>query len=251
MIDAHIHFHKQPYTFEIIDKMVEVAISRGVDELWLLDHTHKFFEFSFLYEVGIRHKKTWEWYSNIKKISIKEFLNFINDVKKKTYPITLKFGLEVCYFHETEDLFREVIKKYPFDFLVGSVHYVNGMAYDIDESFWDGLDINEVYQEYYQEVEKLIKSQIFISLGHPDAIKRFEFYPSYDLKPTYEIIAKELVKNNMFTENNSGFLRYKFPYLGLNKEIYEVFKKYNVKMNKASDAHEYQNIGGHFEELDI
>ena len=50
MIDGHIHFEKQPYNLDTVNSMVEVALSKGINEIWLLDHTHKFKEFSFLYQ---------------------------------------------------------------------------------------------------------------------------------------------------------------------------------------------------------
>ena len=49
MIDGHIHFHDQPYSLSLIKKMIKVAQEKGIDELFLLDHTHKFYEFDFLY----------------------------------------------------------------------------------------------------------------------------------------------------------------------------------------------------------
>lgn len=40
MIDGHIHIEKQNYDLELINNMVKVAISKGLDELNILDHTH-------------------------------------------------------------------------------------------------------------------------------------------------------------------------------------------------------------------
>ena len=42
MIDGHIHFEKQPYTLEVVENMVKTAMEKEIDEIWLLDHTHKF-----------------------------------------------------------------------------------------------------------------------------------------------------------------------------------------------------------------
>ncbi len=62
MIDGHIHFHKQAYLLETVESMVKVAIEKGIDEIWLLDHTHKFKEFDFLYQ-NLKEDLTVKWYS--------------------------------------------------------------------------------------------------------------------------------------------------------------------------------------------
>ena len=33
MLDSHIHIEHQPYSLELIDNMVKVALSRNVDEI--------------------------------------------------------------------------------------------------------------------------------------------------------------------------------------------------------------------------
>ena len=64
MLDSHIHFDKQPYIMETINKMVDVAIKNNISELHLLDHTHKFIEFKPLYEPLMKNQLAWDWYQN-------------------------------------------------------------------------------------------------------------------------------------------------------------------------------------------
>lgn len=55
----------------------------------------------------------------------------------------MRFGLEVCYTPETESLLSSILEHYQFDFLIGSVHSVNGYLYDMDafskELLWDKM----------------------------------------------------------------------------------------------------------------
>ena len=249
MLDSHIHFEHQPYDLKLIDDMVNVALSKGIDELNLLDHTHKFKEFEFLYEPTKKDEKSYIWYKTHKTISIKEYIDFIHIVQKRKYPVKLNFGLEVCYFPETEDKLREELKKYDLDFLIGSVHFIDGFAFDIKKENWYGRDIDNLYKRYFKITELLIKSKIFTQLGHPDAIKIFSFFPSFDLHPYYEKIAKLLKEYNMMTENNSGFARHGFTNYGLNKDFFSILEKEGVRVNKSSDAHKYEDIGNKFDEL--
>ena len=250
MLDSHIHIEHQPYSLELIDNMVKVALSRNVDEINILDHTHKFREFEFLYEPTKEDPVSYIWYKNHKTISISEYLDFIKLVKSKVYPIKINFGLEVCYFEKTEDKLREELKKYDFDFLIGSVHFIDGFAFDIKKEYWEGRDVDYLYKRYFEITESLIKSKLFAQVGHPDAIKIFDFTPTFDLHPYYKKIAKTMKEYNIMTENNSGFLRYGFTNWGLNKDFFEILKINGVCVNKSSDAHKYEDIGNKFDELE-
>lgn len=249
MIDGHIHFHKQPYSLDVIDEMVSVAKEKGIDELYLLDHTHKFTEFMFLYE-KLTDKQSYDHYQNKKTISINEYLDFIKLVKSKSYPVKINFGLEVCYSKVTEDKLKEVLKQYKFDFLIGSVHFVDGVVIDMFPNMYDTYDVNIIYKDYFIEVMNSIKSKLFTFIGHPDLIKRWDIYPDYDLKPYFEQVASCFKEYNQETENNTGLLRYGYPYGGLIKEYEDILKKYGVRFHKSSDAHNACDIGRSFDTID-
>lgn len=244
MIDGHIHFHKQPYTLETIDLMVEEALKNGVTTLYLLDHTHKFYEFLFLYD-NLSGDETLGWFKKKIHMPIKEYLDFIELVKSKEYPVEIKFGLEVCYMYEFEDRLKEELAKYNFDFLIGSVHQINGIGYDLCVEIWDGQDTDLFYKEYYYKTKRLIESDLFDILGHPDCITAYEIYPSFPLRPYLEEIAKLLKKHNMKTENNT-------KRGGLKHEFLEILKEYNIPIHLSSDAHRYYEVGRDFKDyIDI
>ncbi len=250
MKDVHIHFHKQPYTIDVVQNIIEVGKKRGIDEFYLLDHTHKFQEFSFLYQLK-KDEFTFNHYKNKKYIPINEYLDFIDLVKRsgleEKYNVKLLFGLEVCYFKEFEKELKEELSKYKFDFLIGSVHHIDGFAFDLDKESWIGRDVDKLYDRYYSIMEDLIKSKLFNHLAHPDSIKIFDYFPSFSLTSRYEKIAKLLFEYHMTTENNSGFDRYGLTNIGLNDEFYDILVKNKVTIYKASDAHDYTYIGNKFE----
>lgn len=249
MIDSHIHVEFQPYTLETINNMVDNAIKNGVDEIWVVDHTHKFFEFNEIYEPLKKHPRSYERFLKKYRVSINDYLDFIEMVKKESFPVKIKFGLEVCYFKETEEQIKKLLEKYPFEIRIGSIHHVFNMPYDEVKEFWDDYTIDEMYHEYYKNNYELIKSNLFTHIGHPDAIKRYNHYPSYDLTEEYEKLADLLVEYNIPTENNSGFARYGFEVFGLNPKIKKVFGEKGVKILTSSDAHTADYIGYGFKEL--
>ena len=251
MIDGHIHFNKQPYTLEIVNEMVKTALSKGIDEIWLLDHTHKFKEFAFLYST-LRDDLTVAWYQKKSPIPIQEYFDFIKEVKSHEWPIKIKFGLEVCYFPEHEKQLKEVLNSLPtFDFLIGSVHFEFGSGIDIKKEICEKYDIIEFNKEYFKIEEQAIKSRLFTVIGHPDLIKLYSNISNTEIYlPMIEHLASTFEQYNQLTENNSGLVRHGFPYPGLSEQVIKVFKKHHVKFHRSSDAHEAKDIGRCFEELE-
>ena len=253
MIDGHIHIHRQPYSLELISNMVSIALEKEIDELYILDHTHKFKELNFLY-ASVKGSYSKEFFNRKleTQVSIFDYISFIKEVKKQSWPIKLNFGLEVCYFNEHQKEFEDYISSLPFkfDFLIGSIHFVDGMCIDLCKEIFLENDVDTIYKHYFLEMERMIKTKFYDVIAHPDCIKLFNFYPSFSLIPYYESLAKTLKEYQQRTENNSGLVRYGYPEAGLNKELLEIFKKYDVKFHRSSDAHVYTDIGRVFDLLE-
>ena len=54
---------------------------------------------------------------------------------------------------------------------------------------WNKFDVDDIYRDYYELIFSLVKSDLFTQLAHPDTIKMFNYYPTYDLTPTYHQLA--------------------------------------------------------------
>ncbi len=255
MIDGHIHLENGPLTVEYVLEFVEEARKKGIDTLQILDHTHRFKEFSFLYPAIIAGDKKQEaWLSNKLKDSMDDYVQLIEDVKKLDLDIEIRFGLEVCYRPDCKDQLREVLSHYSLDFIVGAIHSIDGLLYDMPfspEILWDKYPTNDIYQRYYALVLDLVESDLFTQLAHPDTIKLFtQYQPTYDLIPTYEELSKALIKHHMKAENNTGcHYRYNHPDVGLSDTLLQVFTKNNVPIITASDAHYPKHVGMCFDQI--
>ena len=181
------------------------------------------------------------------KDHVSDFVDLMKEIKELDLPVKVKYGLEVCYVPEYEDYIRNVLKKYHYDFIVGAIHSIDGKLYDMTfskEILWDKYDVNDIYKRYYELVFSLIKSDIFTQLAHPDTIKMFNYYPDYDLVPTYHKLADLLVEHHVKAENNTGcYYRYNHKDIGLSDELLKIFKEHGVEMITASDAHQPTHVG--------
>lgn len=255
MIDCHIHLERGPYTIEWLDKFVKTAVERGIDEIYLLEHSHRFNEFVPMYQTIVDYSPYQkEWFERKKNIdlSIQEYTAFIQQAKQISYPIKVKFGLEICYFEGYEHLIHDILSSYPFDFATGSVHWVDGFGFDHKKELWDNIDVDKLYIRYYEIMEKLIESGLFTGVAHPDSIKAFGHKPSFDLLDTYGKIADLLNKHNMYAEQSGGLhLNYSSDCeLGMNVRMLKVFKDKGVCILTASDAHRPEDVGANIKKLE-
>ena len=253
MIDGHIHIEYGAYTLEWIQEFVDKAVEMQLDEIWLLEHNYMFREFAPMYESVCAHSEfVNNWFQ--RKAGNKdyaEYLELIDKVREKEYPVKIKFGLEVCYFKDYEDLVVEQTKDKGFDFLLGSIHFVDNFAFDHTAELWEGIDVDKTYETYFEDSIALAKSQIFDGIGHPDAIKLFGHKPSYALTDYYERLAKALSDSNMYADQNSGVERrcHDTASLGMDAELIRALKRHNVKIITSSDAHKPEDVGYKIREL--
>ncbi|MCL2839809.1 MAG: PHP domain-containing protein [Defluviitaleaceae bacterium] len=260
MRDVHVHFlhgAKCGYSMEFFDSYVKKAVEMGLEEIYLLEHTHHFFEFEKIYTPCIEYNHTQrKWLTSDLRGTIEDYLHFIQSIKPLIgkLPIKINFGLEVCYIPETSGKLINILKQYCFDFLTGGIHSINGWVFDdpSQKELWHNVNVNNMYHRYYEIMFELCDSGLFTGLAHPDSIKCFGYNPTCDLTDQYHKLAIGLNKNNMYTENNGGLkLRYNPALeLGLNNNLLNILKQNNVKICTASDAHQINDIGAYIRELE-
>lgn len=258
LIDNHMHLEYGDLSLDYVLKFVEEAKRKGINEIGILDHSHRFIEFEEMYEPLKKYEVQKNWLEN-KKMKFKDHLidmiNLKNEVQKLDLPVKVRFGLEVCYTPEYKEFIKDVLKDYEFDFLVGAIHSIDGILYDMSfskELLWDKFDVNEIYQRYYELLIDMIDSKIFDQVAHPDTIKLFNYYPSYDLGETYNKLAKHIKEANMKAENNVGcYYRYNHRDLGLSEELLKCFILNDIEIITTSDAHKPEDVGSYIKEAQI
>lgn len=250
MIDGHMHLENGPLTKEYVLQFVEEAKNKGIKTIHILDHTHRFIEFEPIY-ADLREYEIQDKWLNNKAMKFKDhlitYIDLMKEIQTMDLDVEVKYGLEVCYTPHAEEYLREVLSQYKFDFLIGSIHSVDGILYDMGfskELLFDVYDIDYIYKRYYELICNVIESGLFTQIGHLDQIKLFNYYPTYDLKPTYQKIAELLNKYHVKAENNTGIhYRYGHKDIGLNDELLQVLKDNHVEMITSSDAHKPSDVG--------
>ena len=195
-----------------------------------------------------------DWLCRRMNDSIEPYLNFIETIQQTKFPIDVKFGLEVCYIPESENILENVLGEYNFDFLTGGVHWISGWGFDhpAQKELWRSVNVNEIYKRYYSIMCNLCESGLFTGLAHPDSIKCFDYIPDIDLTDLYNELSLCINKHGMYAENSGGLrLNYSDDLeLGLNKKLLSLFKDNDVSILTASDAHKQSDVGANIFELE-
>lgn len=256
MIDAHIHLETKEYTLAFLDAYIKQAQKMGINVIHVLEHTHHFKQWLPLYEDALKETpEAKAWLLKHEMIDIQKYYDFIELARKQSFPITVKFGLEVCYFPQKEAFIKEMLSDFPFDFAIGSVHYVFNRPYDLkgisEDILWNIYPVNTIYQQYYDLVIQSVTSDLFTQIGHPDTIKMFTAYqPDLDLVPIYHKLADALVEHQVIAENNVGcYYRYGHPDMGMSDTLLSILKEHHVMLTTSSDAHVAAHVGTHIADI--
>jgi histidinol-phosphatase (PHP family) len=251
MRDVHIHIERGPYTKEWITRFVSQAQKAGLDEIYLLEHSHRFEEFSPMYDsAGKFNDYQAAWLRKKGGLSILQYQQLIREMRECDFPVAIKWGLEICYFPDHERLVSDILNSFDFDFSVGSIHWIDGFGFDHKAEFWQGIDVDAAYHRYYALMMQLISSNLFSGVAHPDSIKCFHKYPQYDLTDTYAALADKLKKHKVYAEQSAGLaLNYGFEEMGMNANMRNVFIEKGVDIRFASDAHIPEDVGAYINDL--
>jgi len=254
MLDCHIHIERGEYSLDWINQFVQTAKEKGLDEIWLLEHCYRFREFVPMYDDVCEYSDYIDKWFHKKAgvLDLTDYLHLVEIVRLRKLGISIKFGLEVCYFKEFEEFVYSNTKDCGLDFMVGSVHFVDSFAYDHKAEHWDGVDVDNAYRRYFETSIDLANSGIYSGIAHPDCIKLFGHKPSFSLIGYYDQLASALAINNMYAEQSGGAYRRcpETAELGMDIDLIKSLKSHNVKIQTASDAHCPEDVGLYIVELE-
>ncbi|MBE6720100.1 MAG: histidinol phosphate phosphatase [Ruminococcaceae bacterium] len=246
MQDLHIHIERGPYEKQWIDRFVEQAVKMSIDEINLLEHTIRIKEFHPAFkearEYSLYQRR---WFDGKQKQAhtLDEYKRLIDSIRASDYPIKINFGLEVCWFEQHEEFLRSLLADNYFDYVLGSVHWIDNWTFNQRKYQWLGKDVNHIYKRYYEMSNSLVSSGIFDIIAHPDLVRCHSLYPDFDLADTYKELCRNAVKNNVMIEMNTS------KGAGINPQFLQIAKAEGVKFSLGSDAHRPEDVGRGIKEV--
>ncbi|MEK4463594.1 histidinol-phosphatase HisJ [Paenibacillus sp. FSL H8-0315] len=245
-IDYHTHHERCGHAVGKLEEYVQRGIELGLQQLGLSDH------------LPLIHVDPASYYPEM-AMPMAELPRYVEEclTLKERYRgvIDLRVGLEADYIEGYEEQIREILSPYPWDYLIGSVHFLG--EWDITDHRqvhgWEGKDALEVYRLYYDAVKKSALSGLYDIIGHMDVIKRFGYGPQTP-EGTAEVRALEL--ETLMVIADSG-IAMELNASGLTKPCAEMFPaehllqealKLGIPLTLGSDAHDPAKLGDGLQE---
>jgi len=231
-IDLHNHTTRCNHAKGSMENYIKRAIELGVDIYGFSEHAPMDFDQHY-------------------RLKFEEMNAYVLDVKhlKEKYQDDIKIllGYEVDYLKGHLD--NRVLDA-DVDYLIGSVHFLGEWGFDnpefIDE--YKNKNINDIWQEYFDSIEDMAKTEQFNIVGHLDLIKVFNFMPTKDIRLIASKALKTIKKSNMVIELNSAGLRKPVKEIYPSPLLLEMAYELDIPITFSSDAHAIGQIGYKYEE---
>jgi histidinol-phosphatase (PHP family) len=180
-----------------------------------------------------------------------EYVEKVRRAQREFPQLTIRLALEVDYLPGHEEWIRDLAARHPWDYFIGSVHYVSE-SWAIDDpsklSEWKHRDAFEVWSVYFDWLTRAAESGLFEIIGHADLPKKFGHRPTKDCTPLYERFLTAAKQHNCAIELNTAGLRKDCKEIYPSHQILELAFQKGVPITFGSDAHKPEEVGMNFAE---
>lgn len=220
-----------------IREMVQAAETVGLDEFGMSDH----------YVLTPTREQLW-WSMPLDRVG--EYVEEVQSIAAEA-SITVRLGIEVDFFPETLDEVVDRLSPFPFDYRIGSIHFVDRFPIDASADDWAPLapaQVTEKHRLYWRRVRQMAETGVFDFLGHLDLPKKFGFRPAVPLDEEIDVALAAIAAAGTPIElNTAGWdkpCREPYPSAELLGKCCEA----GIPVLMNDDSHSTDAVGGHFAE---
>ncbi len=255
MLDYHMHvenyypFGRTPDTrpegtdpMETMRLFAASATARGVEEIVITEHVYHFTQAKEIVDRPWSDEKCF--------YDMDEYVDLLQSARREGLPI--KTGIEMDYIEGREPVIERIVQDYPWDFVLGSVHWIGDWGFDLasmaDE--WDRRSVDEAYRDYFRLLGQAVQTGCFDSMSHPDLIKVMGHMAEGDVTDLYEGFAEQVSgQAGLCVEISSAGLRKPVGRLYPERPLLEACARRGISITTASDAHVVEDIGRDFDQV--
>jgi histidinol-phosphatase (PHP family) len=245
LTDYHVHLRPDEagtdasayFTEANLARYVERADERGIDELGFSEHVYRFREalavwrHPFWVEQAVDH--------------LDEYVEFLLAMRAAGYPV--KVGLELDYVPGREEELAAIVDGRPFDYVIGSVHFIADRAVDHEGyDAWRESAPEEVWREYFEAIGQAAASGLFDVLAHLDLVKMWGAdrpLPAGTLAPFYDIAMQRIAAADVAVEVSTAGLRKPVAEMYPSPELLRMCLEAGKPIALSSDAHLPEQVG--------
>lgn len=244
LADLHTHTFRCGHAVGQEEDYVKKAVALGLSAVAITDHI------PFYWLPREAHDPTLA-------MALEELPRYVESVlalkEKYRGAVEVLLGIEADYVEGHEEKLAELLQRYPFDVVLGSVHWLDGFWVDAPSSknlYRQGpAKVQEIWEIYWKKLEKAILSGLFDIMAHLDLPKKFGFFPEKPLAELESRVVQTLVATGTAVEVSTAGRRKPvgedYPSLRLLQHLVAA----GVPLVISSDAHAPEEVGFGFEEV--
>lgn len=229
LVDYHTHTARCGHAEGCMEAYVEAAIAAGLKEYGFSDHIPMYWLPEAQRDPGVA-------------MPMHELEDYVTDVLRlrDRYPeIPIRLGVEADFIPGWEAELVRVLEPYPWDYVIGSVHFIGDWACDdpARTERYAEWDISELYAKFFALELMAARSGLFDILAHIDLIKKFGHRPSSDLGRLYADVAEGIAQAGVAIELSTAGLRKPVKEVYPNPALLTECCRRGVPIVISSDAH--------------
>jgi histidinol-phosphatase (PHP family) len=190
-----------------------------------------------------------EWH--LHQADLEVYVEQVLRARREFPQLAIKLALEVDFIPGQEEWIRALAARYPWDYLIGAVHYVSD-SWALDNphriSEWKTRDPFEVWSLYFERLAMAAESGLFDIVAHADLCKKFCFIPKQDCTPLHVRLLDAVQRSGMALELNTAGLRKECREIYPAPSILKLAAQRKIPITFGSDAHAPAEVGANFSE---
>ena len=234
-LDYHIHTKLCGHAVGEMEEYVLAARKAGLREMGFSDHIPMYFQ-----EVVPGFAMT--------EADLECYAGEVYRLRKAYPELTVLLGLEADFAPGQESKLETILRKYEFDYILGSIHWIGNWGFDDERQIagYEQWDLAELYRHYFGLVQAAARSGYFQIMAHPDLIKKLGFRSPESLAGLYEETARVFRDAGVCAELNTAGWRVQVKEIYPHPEFLEMCCHYKVPVTLGSDAHRPDLVGNRF-----
>jgi histidinol-phosphatase (PHP family) len=233
MIDYHIHTKYCRHAKGEMEEYVEQALKLKLSAIGFSDHLP--FDESHMKDLSMTDAEMAVYMKKIPEL-------------EESYGIRIYAGIEADYYPGRQQEIIQRLDRYEFDYVIGSVHYINGWGFDnpVFLTDWEKNDVNVTYEAYFRSLVEMVETGLYDIVAHADLVKKFGYFPERPFDEEIDAAVSAIKKSGMIIEINTSGLRKPVREMYPSEFILKVAHDYDVPVVFGSDAHMPGDVGKDF-----
>lgn len=238
LVDYHLHTKLCKHAQGEPGDYLAMAKQKGLDEIGFADHmpVPTGYDAAHRMEIG-----------DLEKVYFTE----LRKTQKKDGNPTVRIGIEADFVPGLEDVLAGVLSGFPFDYVLGSVHFIGDWGFVSRKGVgeYHRRNMDEVFREYFALVREAARTGLFDVMAHLDLIKKYAYFPDKTYDPWVWRTLEVMAEYDLCLEVNSSGLRAPVGEIYPGPRFLSLARRLGIPITLGSDAHRPGEVGWAFDRL--